>query len=362
MESPGTGNPGMRRHIRVAVGFALAFLAIWGFLAAVGPARVAAQLRAADPRVLGLGFLSVVVALGCWSEAVRRLLASVGQPVAGSKYRRAYLAGEFLKQVIPFGQSAGPALLAYTVSRTADTSYEGTLAATSVFAFLNVTASLVLAVGGLGLLVVTDRGPGGALLRSALLAVSVIAAVLVGVLVLTLYRRALLEAVVVRLASLVRVTVGRFFPRVEAALAPAAVRALLETYTVALDRLRGERRRVLAAAALACAGWTFFLLPMYTSFLALGEPVPFTLVVFVVPVVTLFNVVPLPGGLGGFEVAMASVFAVLGVVPFATATAAVFLFRLSNYWFLVILGGLAAVSVSIGVNDPPPVVPVEEEV
>lgn len=351
----------MKRRVRVVVGFALAFLAIWGFLTVVGPARVAAELRGVNSAILAVGFVSVTVALGCWSEAVRRLLASVGQSVGGSRYRRAYLAGEFLKQVIPLGQSAGPALLAYTVSRTADTSYEGTLAATSVFAFLNVTASLVLAVGGLGLLVVTDRGPSGTLLRSALVAVSVIAAVLVGVLVLTLYRRALLEAVVVRLTSLVRVTVGRFFPRVEAALAPATVRALLETYTAALDRLRGERRGVVTAAALACAGWTFFLLPMYTSFLALGEAVPFTLVVFVVPVVTLFNVVPLPGGLGGFEVAMAAVFAVLGVIPVPTATAAVFLFRLSNYWFLLLLGGSAAMSLSVGVSDPPPVVPPKEE-
>lgn len=344
----------------MVVGFALAFLAIWGFLTVVGPARVAAELRVVDVSILAVGFVSVVTALGCWSEAVRRLLASLDHPTGGFRYRRAYLAGEFLKQVIPLGQSAGPVLLAYTVSRKVGTPYERTLAATSVFAFLNVTASLVLAVGGLGLLVATDRGPSGTLLRSALVAVSVIAAVLVGVLVLTLYRRSLLEAGVVRLTSLVRSIVGRFSPRVEATLAPATVRALLETYTAALDRLRGQRRRVFSAAALACAGWTFFLLPMYTSFLALGEAVPFTLVVFVVPVVTLFNVVPLPGGLGGFEVAMAAVFAVLGVIPVPTATAAVFLFRLSNYWFLLLLGGVAAASLSVGVSDPPPVVPPED--
>jgi uncharacterized membrane protein YbhN (UPF0104 family) len=41
----------------------------------------------------------------------------------------------------------------------------------------------------------------------------------------------------------------------------------------------------------------------------------------------------------------------------STATAAVFLFRLSNYWFLVLLGGLAAASLSVHVSDPPPITP-----
>jgi len=352
----------MERHHRVVGGFALAFLAIWGFLTAVGPSQVFAELESVNPVVLSLGFVSVVLALICWSEAVRRMLASVGQPVGGSRYRLAYLAGEFLKQVIPLGQSAGPALLAYTVSRKSGTQYEGTLAATSVFAFINVTVSLTLAVGGLTVLVATNRGPSGALLKSTLVVVSVVAGAILTVLVLALYRRTVLEGFAVRVVAGLGRTVGRLSTRVATTLAPENVRSALDTYTAAVGRLSGDRRRVVSAVVLAGAGWAFFLTPMYTSFLALGRPVPFTLVVFVVPVVTLFNVVPLPGGLGGFEVALAAVFAALGVLSLPLATAAVFLFRLSNYWFLVLVGGLAAASISVSVDDPPPVVPPAEEI
>lgn len=351
----------MSRRFRLVVGFALAFLAVGGFLWAVGPGRVLAELATADLGILSLGFLSVVVALGCWSEAVRRLLASTGHHVHGRGFRLAYMSGEFLKQVIPMGQSGGPVLVAYTVSNEANTPYESTLAAATVFAFLNVVASLVLAVAGLGLLVATRRGPTGPLLRTVLVVMVGVTGVIIGISLLAAYRRPVLERTLLTLAALARRTLGRLSARVHAALDPDRVHAVLDQYIVAVSRLAGDRRRVGTAIAFAIVGWIFFLAPLYTSFLAIGAPVPFALVVFVIPVVTLLNVVPLPGGLGGFEIALAAVTATLSAADLTTATAAVFLFRLSNYWFVVLLGGLAAASLSVRVSDPPPVVPPVEE-
>ena len=111
----------MSRLRRIVLGFGVALLAVGGFLYAVGPAAVLAELSDADLVVLSVGFGSVVVALSCWSEAVRRLIASTGHETGGLRYRGAYLSGEFLKQVLPMGQSGGPVLMAYTVSREADT-------------------------------------------------------------------------------------------------------------------------------------------------------------------------------------------------------------------------------------------------
>jgi uncharacterized protein (TIRG00374 family) len=303
---------------------------------------------------------SDLAALLVWSEAVRRLLAGTGHAVRGHRYRGAYFSGEFLKQVLPLGQSGGPVLMAYTVSREAETPYESTLAAATTFAVLNVVASLVLAVGGLGLLVATSRGPTGSLRRSVFLVVTVVSVAVVVLVVLATYRRPLVEGVLVRVTTALRATVGRLSARLHAVLDPERVRAALAVFGTSVDRLAADRRRVATAVALSVTGWFLFVLPLYTSFLAIGEPVPFALVVFVVPVVTLLNVVPLPGGLGGFEVALAGVTAALAGVGLPTATAAVFLFRLSNYWFIVLLGGVAAASLSVRVSDPPAVVAPED--
>lgn len=346
----------------MVIGFGVAVLAVGGFLYAVGPAAVLAELADADVAILSIGFASIVVALTCWSEAVRRLLASTGHAAGGLRYRGAYLSGEFLKQVLPLGQSGGPVLMAYTISREADTPYQSTLAAATTFAFINVVASLVLAVSGLVLLVATRRGPTGPLLRSTLVVVAVMTLLVVVLVYLAVYRRSVLESVLVRVTTVVQDSVGRLSTRVHAALSPERVHGLLDTFGDAIDRLTSDRRRVAVAVTLSVTGWFFFLLPLYTSFWAIGSPVPFALVVFVVPVVTLFNVVPLPGGLGGFEVALAAVTAALAAVDLPTATAAVFLFRLSNYWFVVLLGGLAASSLSVKVADPPPVASIVEDV
>lgn len=351
----------MSRRARLVAGFVVALLAVGGFLWAVGPEAVLAELASADLAVLSVGFLGVVAALAAWSEAVRRLLASTGHSVRGRRYRSAYLSGEFLKQVLPMGQSGGPVLMSYTLSRETTAPYESTLAAASVFAFLNVVASLVLAVAGLALLVATRRGPSGTVLRTALVAMVAVTAVVIVFTYLAAYRRATLERLTLGVAAGLRRTVGRVSARAETALPPEPIGDAVERFAGAVDDLTGDRRRVGTAVALAVVGWCCFLLPMYTSFHAIGEPVPYALVVFVVPVVTLLNVVPLPGGLGGFEVALAGVTAAIAPVDLPTATAAVFLFRLSNYWFIVLLGGLAAASLSVRVSDPPPVVPLEDD-
>jgi uncharacterized protein (TIRG00374 family) len=351
----------MRRILRVVVGFAVALLAVGGFLWAVGPEAVFAELATADLAVLSVGFLGVVAALGVWSEAVRRLLASTGHTVRGRRYRSAYLSGEFLKQVLPMGQSGGPVLMSYTVSRETSAPYESTLAAASVFALLNVVASLVLAVAGLALLVATRRGPTGPLLRNVLVAMVAVTALVLLVTYLAAYRRETLERLALRVAAGLRRTVGGVSARAEAALAPERVADAVARFGESVGELADDRRGIGTTVALAVVGWLCFLLPLYTSFLAIGEPVPYALVLFVVPVVTLLNVVPLPGGLGGFEVALAGVTAALAPVDLPTATAAVFLFRLSNYWFVVLLGGVAAASLSVRVSDPPPLAPVEDD-
>jgi uncharacterized protein (TIRG00374 family) len=350
----------MVRTRRVVAGFALALVLVAALLWAVGPASIGAELAGTDLPVFALGFLGITAALACWSEAVRRLLASAGSPVGGSRYRRAYLAGEFLKQVVPLGQSAGPVLLSYAVSTATDASRDHSLAAATVFAFCNVTASLVLAVVGLTVLIATRRGPTGPLLRSVLVVTAVVSLAIAIAAVLAVFRRSVLERGVYALTDTLRRTVGRLSVRVREALARERVTATLAAFETTVVRVSRDRSVLLTVGGLSVAGWLCFLVPLYTSFRALGSPVPFTLVVFVVPVVTLLNVVPLPGGLGGFEAALAGVTAALSTADLATATAAVVLFRLTNYWFLVALGGLAAGSLSLGVADAPDVSAVED--
>ena len=346
----------MRRSVRVVLGFVLALLAVGGFLWIVGPRQILAELTSVEPVTYAAGFLAVVAAFYCWSEALRRLLVSVGDAsgaVGGPRYRAAFMSGEFLKQVVPMGHSGGPVFVSYAVSRETDAPYEEALAAATGVEFVNIAASVVLAGAGLGVVLLTSDGPVTPLF-AALLVGFTVAVVALGVAALVVNsRRALVERLVLRVAGVGRATVGRLSGRLRAALAAERVAATFGTYYAAFDRALADRAQVRRAAGFSLLGWALFLAPMYTSFRAIGEPVPYALVLFVVPVLSLVNVVPLPGGLGGFEAALAAVVVALVGLELPAATAGVVLYRLSNYWFVVLLGGLAATWTSTRLTGAP---------
>ncbi|QLH77319.1 flippase-like domain-containing protein [Halosimplex rubrum] len=355
----------MRRLLRVVLGFALALLAVGGFLWIVGPRQVLAELAGVEPVTYAAGFLAVVAAFYCWSEALRRLLAGVdgdaGGEVGGPRYRAAFMSGEFAKQVVPMGHSGGPVFVSYAVSRETDAPYEAALAAATVVELVNIGASMALAGAGLGIVLLTSDGPITPLFAALLVGFAVAVVALGGAALLVYSRRALVERLVLRAAGVGRATVGRFSARARDALEPGRVAATFGTYYAAFDRALADRTQVRRAAVFSILGWALFLAPMYTSFRAIGEPVPYALVCFVVPVLSLVNVVPLPGGLGGFEVALAAVVVALVGLELPAATAGVFLYRLSNYWFVVLLGGLATAWVSARVADAPgPLAPTSE--
>ncbi|MFC7194908.1 flippase-like domain-containing protein [Halosimplex aquaticum] len=203
------------------------------------------------------------------------------------------------------------------------------------------------------MLLATGTATDGPVFVALVTGLAIAVAFLLSVAVLVYYRRALVERFVLWLAAGGRATVGRASARAHSALAADRVRATFETYYVAFDRALADRWQVWRAAAFSLVGWALFLLPMYTSFHAIDQPVPYALVILVVPVLSLVNIVPLPGGLGGFEVALAGVVVALVGIGLPAATAGVFLYRLSNYWFVVMLGGLASLAVSVRLADPP---------
>jgi hypothetical protein len=338
------------RVLRVVGAFALALALLAVLLSSVGVETVLARLRTADLRLAALGACSAVAAILLWSESLRHLL-SVTRPVSGLRYRAAFLTGDFTKQVLPMGHASGPAIMAYAVARAVGIDYEDTLAAITVADLLNLAVSLLLATAGLALLTVTRPGT----VTGAFLPPLVVAVLGVCLLVVLLaYRRSLLTAFVCRLAVLCHATAGRAVgrldrldrpdrqSRLDRLLNPQRIESRLTGYYATLDTVAADRGRVLLAGLLAVAGWLLFALPLYTSALALGVSLPVTLALFVVPVAGLATWFPVPGGLGGVEVAVAGALVGFLGVDVGTAAAVALLYRLCSYWLVVAVDGFAA--------------------
>ena len=326
---------------RVLFGFVAAAAVFGGFLAVFDPGAMWATLRAVKPLPVVAGLLAVLLSIVCWAESMRRILSATGDDLTPLRGFRAYGAGMFAKQILPLGNAGGVPLMAYAIDREADLGFNRSLAVVTVGDFLGLVSSLALALVGVGYVVLYS--PGTALLRVALVGIGVFAVVLLSLSVLLFFRRGVLRAGALGVARLLRGTLGTVSRRVEARLAPERVAAGLPRSFETFDAVRADGRSVLVAAALSLVGWTLFAVPLYTSALAVGEPLPFGLVLFVVQVGAIAAVVPLPGGIGGVEFAVAGALATLTTVDLAVAGAIVLLYRACVYWFPILVGGICVV-------------------
>lgn len=334
---------------RVAISSVAAVLLFAGFLYVLGPARLAAQLAGADPAVFALGLLGVVLALACWSEATRRLFRSSGAAFSSRRAFVAYGTGAFGKQVLPMGNAGGPAVMAYAFDREARLGYSRALAVVVVTEFLSLAASIVLAT--VGIVVLLSQGAPAGAVRWLGVGVAIVAVLLALLSLVVWYRRAGVTAALASGVALVQPTVAAVAPGIATRLDPERVATGLERYYATVDEVVADRRSVLVAAGLTQLGWVLFVLPLYTSGLALGVQLPIALVLFLVPAAGLATAFPLPGGLGGLEIALAALLTALSVLELAESGAVVVLYRLCAFWFFVFVGGVCAFVATASVPD-----------
>jgi uncharacterized protein (TIRG00374 family) len=250
------------------------------------------------------------------------------------------------------GNAGGPAIMAYAFDREVDLGYSRSLAVIVVAEFLSLAGSLLM--GFVGVVILLLFSPSGADLRWLGGGMVLVGLALVALGVVVWYRRAHVELAVTGIAGLLAPVVARVRPALAEGLRPDAVRTSLRRYYETFDVVVRDRRAVLYAFALSVLGWVFFALPLYTGALALDVRLPLALALFLVPAAGLATVVPLPGGLGGVEAALAGLLAVLAAVDVTSAGAVVILFRLCSFWFFVLVCGIAVSMAAVEVRELSP--------
>lgn len=348
----------MRRRLIASFALALAVLVV--FVRAVGPGRVATDLAGVRGSWAALAVALALATFLAWSESLRQLYLGADTDVAHTRFRLAFLSGVFAKQVLPAGNASGPAFIAYAVNTESDNRYEYDLAVATVGELSNLGASLVVATAGIVALLFAGGGT-NALLGFGAIVVGTGAVAVSGLLALLFLRRSAFDALVRRLGWLVRATAGRRSGRIAAAVAPARVDAWLDGFGRPLAALATDRRALGLGLSYSLVGWLSLSLCFVASGLALGHGLPVVLGLFVVPVGGFASAFPLPGGVGGIEVAMAALVVALVGTELVAATATVLLFRLASFWLVLAVGGLASVYLSLDVGEMPRAPPIDEE-
>lgn len=338
----------MDKRILLAFGIALSLIGI--FVYAVGWEDVLAAVSRTSPTIYALAFASMLLCLFCRTLVWHLILGIVDSRRPFWLITGVFLTSMFAKYVVPYGQITSGVGIAAIISRYYETEYEQGLAGVLSADFLNYIP--YYSFGTLGAIyVLTVYSPADAF-STWIAPVLLLLVILATVLGLMKWRRQVLLSVVLRVTSTINRLHSRLVGRELGILNPENVKQRFRGFFTTLELVSRDRRSVLAALVLAHTGWFALAGTLYFTSLAMDHQIPVGVAFFVLAMSKLGFVVPTPGGIGGVEFTLASVLYILSPIGFATATAIALLWRISSYWFTILLGGLTAIAVTI--KDPLP--------
>lgn len=325
---------------RVVYGFVAAGLVIAALVFIAEVDRLIDAVEGVNLGMFGIGFLSTSLSYVFRGYVWVRFLHIAGIAIPRFHVWALFLIALFIRYLTPYGQVTTEPIVAYLITREGKLAYENGLAGIVAADYFNYVPYYT--IGALGFLVVTlSRGihPG---IAEYLTGIMVLFSGLVLATVLVLYRRPLIDRVIVSSTRALHGTLGRLSTRLNALAHPTNVEDRLEGFYQTIDLIRANPRGIITATLAAHIGMVFLMLPVYTTARAVGIPISFAVVAFVVMVSKLGALFPGPGGLGGIEATIVAALVIVVGIPLATALAITLLYRLCTYWYTVAVGGTIA--------------------
>ena len=331
----------VRGRRSLVVGSALGLVILLGLVAVVGPGAIIRPLAGAAPGYVGLAAVAGTGVLGCRHLAYRHLCRRTAASPVGARFHLYLLVAGVPRWLLPFGYVGGPVINATYLQRGVGARFEPTAAALAVSELLAiVTSGFVLGTGFLLVLVTGGTLPVGnvSLAGGTFVLLSVFAVVLFvfvgGKGVASLARNSGPRIQALRAHSRIADAVARVVERF--------VGLRLRRFAASLSAIAADRRTVATVAIVNGLGWTFGVIALYVCARAVGLPVPVGIAMVTVPLAATAGMIPVPGGIGPTELAVAGLLVALAGAAPATATATALLYRLSTVGVELLGGGLAS--------------------
>ncbi|SIR75680.1 hypothetical protein SAMN05421858_3653 [Haladaptatus litoreus] len=304
---------------------------------------VLTALQQAEKTILGFAVVAVLGWLLAWSLSLRTVLRVLDVSLSIPRSFFLFSGATFSNNVTPFGQAGGEPITAYLISQASKTKYETGLAAIASVDTLNFVPSFVFAVIGIGyyatVLTLTSHMKSAAILLCGL-----------GILIfgggyyLWVSRRAVEHHLSAALA-MVSHRIASIVPRISAP-NRETIQDRIRHFIQTIEQIATSPLQLVFALGYSGAGWLFQASALWLAFYAIGTTIPFSVVLFAIPISAIAGVTPLPGGAGGIESVLIALLVSVTSVESAIVVAAVLIFRGLVYWLPTMIGGsvLAAVT------------------
>lgn len=132
---------------------------------------------------------------------------------------------------------------------------------------------------------------------------------------------------------------------------PSSLEARIDAFVGGLERVAADRRVLTLGLTSSALGWLLQAAVLWFSLYSVGVRVPAPVAVFVVTLVTVTDLVPLPGGVGSVDAALVVLLVAVTGASATTATAATLVFRSATLAFPVVLGGATVAALQLRRTD-----------
>ncbi|MFB6193128.1 MAG: lysylphosphatidylglycerol synthase transmembrane domain-containing protein [Candidatus Nanohaloarchaea archaeon] len=301
-----------------------------------------AAVQQANGYYLVAAFILGMIPFFIFSYTWHSFLNKMGADTSYWETYKLFMAGNFMNSVTPLGQFGGEPFMAYVIKNNTPLSYEEGFSAVLSSDIINAVPTFTFIFGGAAFLLLF--GSLNDIIIQTLYA-SIIIILIGGTLAYLLwFKSGTIENRIIRGLRKAANTIGRGEAYVD------NLEQKMENVQEAFNRIGEEPRHLLKTAIIA---HTYFILQVFSLYLllaSLGYHPDFTPLYFILPLASLANFSPTPGGSGAYEAALATIITVMPAaifpqIPFATALAAGILFRLCSYWPGLLIGYTALVSI-----------------
>lgn len=330
----GPRRPRKRRPIRLTLKL-LAFIAVLYFASVTvvpGIRKAASELRSLNPLLLGLGLAIEIAALFCYTLLTRAALGDSGPAISRMRLFRIQMSTKALSSIVPGGSAAGSAL-GYRLM--------------TLSGVPGPDAGFALATAGLGSAVVLNlifwialvisipiRG-----VNSGYASAAVFGIILMGLAATLVF--GLLDGQG-RAERLLRWIARKF--KFNEDRAAAGVRHI----GARLEDLASDPALLTRVVGWAAANWLLDAAALWVFLRAFGVSTDIDALLVAFGLVNVLAVIPItPGGLGLIEVALPSTLVGFGLTK-ATALLGVATWRLAQFFFPIVLGGVLYATLRVG--------------
>ncbi|MFT3853861.1 MAG: lysylphosphatidylglycerol synthase transmembrane domain-containing protein [Ilumatobacteraceae bacterium] len=332
--SGGAARPRRFKPIRVTLKIALAVTLVYFFVVLIVPGlrKSVSELGSVNPVLLVLGFALEMGALFCYSLLTRAALGDSAAMVSGGRMFRIQLSTKALASVVPGGSAASSALgyRLLTVSGVPgpDAGFALATAGLGSAIVLNILFWLALVIS----IPIRGVSPGYASAAVAgIILLGLVAALIYGV----LEGRERSEKVFRWAARRLRMNEDR---------AAAAIRHIAGR----LEDLAADRKLLVRVGGWAAANWLLDMAALWVFLRAFGPAPDVDALMVAFGLVNVLAVIPLlPGGFGTIDIGLPLALTGFGVDK-ATAVLGVGTYRLAQFFFPIVIGGLTYTSLRVG--------------